>query len=85
MNMTAGRKRLKGRQKLEAFAYTKKRLRAQHKKMNRRWQLRSDPYNFTDEELEVIMLYYPDDPRLQNAGVAEGDVSAFTKLFAKQV
>ena len=85
VNMAAGRKRLKGRQKLEAFAYTKKRLRAQHKKMNRRWQLRSDPYNFTDEELEVIMLYYPDDPRLQKTGVAEGDVSAFTKLFAKQV
>ena len=72
-----------GRARLEHAAYTRKRLRAEHKKMNRYWQLKSEPYNFTPDELNLIMLFYPADPRLQSTDNAEC-MELFKSAFKQQ-
>jgi hypothetical protein len=53
------KKILRGRERLEHAAYTRKRLRVDHNWMNRQWELKGDPYNFNSSELEVIMAFYP--------------------------
>ena len=72
-----------GRARLEHAAYTRKRLRAEHKKMNRYWQLKSEPYNFTPDELNLIMSFYPADPRLQSTDNAEC-MELFKSAFKQQ-
>jgi hypothetical protein len=53
---------VKGRERLEQAVYTRKRLRAEHRWMNRYWELKGEPYNFNDAELAAIMAHHPGQP-----------------------
>ena len=72
-----------GRTRLEHAAYTGKGLRAEHKKINTYWQLESEPYNVTSDELNLIMSFYPTDPRLQSTVNAEC-MELFKSAFKQQ-
>ena len=54
-----GKERL---ERLEQAACTRKRLRTEHKWMNRYCELKNEPYNFNDADLTAIMAYHPGQP-----------------------
>ena len=56
------RRKLKGRPALEQAAYTRKRMRREAKWVSRHSQLSSDERGFTQEEVGVIMAFYPGKP-----------------------
>ena len=43
----------------EQAAYSRKRLRVEHRWLNRYWELENVPYNFSDAELTAIMAHHP--------------------------